>query len=172
MRTLLIALALVASSCARVRPHVTFKTEDLAERCHREADRSFRACLADKTDRETCEDAQDYDLINCDGEIKDEREAIAVKTTESRGHINVLRSYGVETDRAFVIEYVNDTPDLLKKIRLECTLTDSRGNVVNVGVAEIPEVAATGTVTRTVHVLDSVNRAAAGDCRIALVFRR
>ncbi len=168
MRTLVIALALVASSCARVRPHVTFKSEDRAERCQREADRAFRACLSDKTDRETCEDAQDYELINCDGVIENEREAITVKTTESRGHINVLRAYGVEAHRAFVIEYVNDTPDLLKKIRLECTLTDSRGAVVNVGVVELPEVAATGSVVRTVHVLDSVNRAAAGDCRVAL----
>lgn len=168
--TLLFA-ALAAASCARVRPNVTFESDDVGERCHREADRAFRACLADKQEREACEDSQDALLLKCGGEVRDEGEALTVKTSEELGRLSVVKSYTVKYTRSFVLEYTNDTPDVLRKVRLECSVIDVRGSVVTTSSVEIPEAQPGATTLRTVHVLDSVNRAASADCRIALGLR-
>lgn len=172
MRTLLITFAAIAlSSCARVRPNVTFETDDQGERCHREADRGFRACLNDKEDREVCEDAQDAQLMKCGGEVADEAPGLKVSTSEELGHLSVLRSYAVKYTRSFVLEYTNDTADVLRKVRLECSVSDVRGSVVTTSSVEIPEAQPGATSLRTVHLLDSMGRAASADCRIAVAQR-
>ncbi|PZR16754.1 MAG: hypothetical protein DI536_06265 [Archangium gephyra] len=172
MRIVFVLFTFVAaSSCVRARPNVVFASDDLGERCHKEADRAFRACLADKTAREVCEDAQDALLLKCGGDVQEENEAITVKTSEELGHLNVVRSYGVKYTRSFVLEYTNDTADVLRKVRLECSVIDVRGVVVNTGSLEIPEAQPGATTTRILHVLDSVNRAATADCRIAVAQR-
>lgn len=164
----LLFAALAVSACVRVRPNVTFKSDDVGERCHREADRAFRACLADKTERETCEDSQDASLMKCGGEVQDDGEALTVTTSEELGHISVLKSYTVKYTRSFLLEYTNDTADVLRKVRLECSIIDVRGSVVTTSSIEIREAQPGSTTVRAVHVLDSVNRANSADCRIAV----
>ncbi|MGV3624287.1 MAG: hypothetical protein ACO1OB_25940 [Archangium sp.] len=172
MRTSLVLLtAFAVTSCARVRPAVVFENQSEEEKCHRESDRAFRACLADKTDREICEDSQVAQLIKCGGDVKTDGEAITVKTSEELGRLTVLKAYGVKYTRSFVLEYTNDTADVLRKVRLECSVMDVRGVVVNTSSTEVREAQPGATTTRIVHVLDSVGRAASADCHIAVAQR-
>lgn len=172
MRPLLFAFAvLTAFSCARVRPNVVFSSEAEGEKCRRETDRAFRACLADKQSRKSCEDDQDAQLLKCGGSVQDENEPITVKTSEELGHLNVVKAYGLKSTRSFVLEYTNDTTEVLRKVRLECSVIDVRGVVINTSSTEVREAQPGSTTTKILHVLDSVNRAASADCRIAVAQR-
>lgn len=92
---------------------------------------------------------------------------LPVSLPEEWGRLAVVESHQTPAASTVVLAYENDTGRAFKKVRLECTLLDHRGELVSTGAAELLDVTAGAKRTERLRITDSSQRASSAKCRIA-----
>lgn len=93
--------------------------------------------------------------------------ALPVTTPEEFGRLVVVETFQTPASSTIVLEYRNDTGRDLQKVRLECTLLDHRGAVVDTNAVVLPDAKAGTKATERLRIVDSSQRASRAECRIA-----